>query len=281
VIWNNSHATGADYYGRSVGFPLVLKYTALGIADGIFRTWWLWVLPVALAQLLQLTPRRTFRAWVAEAHIPAATYVFIVATYAAQCGFYRDIFPRHSRYDFPAMLLVPLTLCILCCEIFRRLRHYPDEVLDRAKLICAIFLGFALATLAVQSPPALLAAIDRNVKTTSSFFPALQEAVRAARANPARPIILEAHGTRSVEGVHSLRIYLSALGAPNPLVVRFHVVAGEPPTPLQSALTELQSGGALAPLAETLIYSTDGCISVGLYGPPDAICAARITVPVD
>ena len=46
-----------------------------------------------------------------------AAYAFLVAMYAAQCGLYRMLFPHNNRYDFPAMLLIPLTACILIAEI--------------------------------------------------------------------------------------------------------------------------------------------------------------------
>lgn len=285
LIWTNARATGTDYYGRSVGLGLMLEFATIGMLDGLARTWWLWLLPIALAQLLQLTPRRTFREWVAGSQIAVGTYVFFIAMYAAQCGLYRGVFPRHMRYDFPAMLLVPLTFCILCCEISRWLRdRYPDDVVNRAQLITAIFVGFAAATSAVQTPPPLLAAIDRNVRTTSSFFAAVQDIVQAAKENPGRPIVLEGYGARSYEGVLSINAYLAALGASNPVTVRYHAVSTEPTSPLQKALADLEGGGSkssFSPLAETLIYSRLGCMSIGLYGPPDPICVVGFTLPVD
>lgn len=271
--------------GRSVGLGLMLEFATIGMLDGLARTWWLWLLPIALAQLLQLTPRRTFREWVAGSQIAVATYVFFIVMYAAQCGLYRGVFPRHMRYDFPAMLLVPLTFCILCCEISRCLRdRYPDDVVNRAQLITEIFVGFAAATSAVQTPPPLLAAIDRNVRTTSSFFAAVQDIVQAAKENPGRPVVLEGYGARSYEGVLSIHAYLAALGASNPVTVRYHAVSTEPTSPLQKTLADLEGGGSkssFSPLAETLIYSRQGCMSIGLYGPPDPICMVGFTLPVD
>lgn len=285
VIWSNTRATGADYYGRSVGLVVILEFAAIGILDGFVRTWWLWLLPIALAQLLQLTPRRTFRQWVAWSQVAAATYVFFIVMYAAQCGLYRGVFPRHMRYDFPAMLLVPLTLCIICCELSRWLRdRYPDDVVNRAQLITATFVGFAAATSAVQTPPPLVAAIDHNIRTTSSFFAAVQDIIQAAKASRSRPIVLEGYGARSYEGVLSLNVYLAALGASNPVTVRYHAVSAEPTSPLQKALADLEGGGSkssFSPLAETLIFSRQECMSIGLYGPPDPICMAGFTLPVD
>jgi hypothetical protein len=284
LIWMNARATGTDYYGRSVGLGFILKFAAIGILDGFIRTWWIWLLPIALAQLL-LAPRRTFREWIAGSQVAFATYVFLIAMYAAQCGLYRSVFPHHMRYDFPAMLLVPLTFCIIACEVSRWLRkRYPDAVTNRAQLLAAIFVGFAVATSAIQTPPPLLAAIHRNIKVTNNFFAALQDIVQAGKANLDRPIILEGYGARSYEGVLSLRIHLSALGALNVVTVRYHAVSTEPPVPLQKALAELESGGSkssFSPLDETLIYSREGCLSVALYGPPDPICVLGFTVPTD
>jgi len=285
LIWLNARATGTDYYGRSIGLGFILEFAAIGIVDGLVRTWWLWLLPIAFAQLLQLIPRRPIREWIEGSQVAVATYVFVIAMYAAQCGLYRGVFPRHTRYDFPAMLLVPLTLCILCCEISRRLRRrHSDEVINRAQLVAAIFVGFAVATSAFQTPLPLLAAIDSNIRTTNGFLTSLQDIVQAGKAKPEGTIVVEAYGGRSYEGVLSLKAYLVAFGASNPVAVRFHADNSEPPMLLQNALVELEGGGtanSFSPLSEILMDSKNGCISVGLYGPADATCAATFVVPIN
>lgn len=281
LIWTNARVTGTDYYGKSVGLSFILEFAAIGILDGFVRTWWLWLLPIAFAQLLQLTSRRSFREWIAGSQVAIASYVFIIAMYAAQCGLYRSVFPRHMRYDFPAMLLVPLTFCILCCEVSRRVQsRYPKAVTNRAQLIAAIFIGFAVATSAIQTPALLLAAIDRNIKVTNGFWSTLQDVVRAGQANAHRPIVVEAYGARSYEGVFALKVYLAALGAPNPVAIRFYKLNTEPPSPLQGRLMELEGGGSrfsFSPLAESL-NSIPNCISVGLYGPSDPTCTVGFLV---
>jgi hypothetical protein len=144
VVWRELHATGADYYGKFVGLGAILIFGIVGSFDAILRTWWLWALPVVFLRLLKAVPDKPLEEWIASSGA-FGLYAFLIAMYAAQCAVYRMTFPHNSRYDFPAMLLVPLTCCILACEVSRRLRnHFPERVINYAQLTAAVFLVFAL-----------------------------------------------------------------------------------------------------------------------------------------
>jgi hypothetical protein len=119
------------------------------------------------------------------------------------------------------------------------------------------------------------AAIRSNIELTSSFSRELQNIVDGAQQAPQRPIILEAYGPNAYEGVYSLTTYLRALGVKNSISVRAHAggnSAGVLDDRLESALLELErNGGAdLVPLEGT--WQSEGCISVGIDGTPDARC---------
>ena len=202
-----------------------------------------------------------------------AGYALLVLMYAAQCGLYRISFPHNSRYDFPAMLLVPLTCCIAVCEVSRRLRgRFPDRVIDYAQLTAAIFLIFGLINANLGRPPDLAQAVKRNIETTNAFFTELQGAVRAARESPDRPVILDAYGPMAYEGIYSVRAYLRAFGVQNAIALRFHPndkLKGALFASLQRQMSDLatKGDGFLIPLASAL--QARECVSVGLYGPPD------------
>jgi hypothetical protein len=277
VIWTRLRATGVDIYGRPVGLGYTLGFTAIGLVDALVRTWWIWILPILLLQLLKLTASRPLLAWSANSPTASWTYVFVIATYAAQCGIYRAVFPTNMRYDFPSMLLVPIVIIILACEIFNKLHElHPKRVINYAQLIAAAFVTFALATTTVRRTPELMAAGQANIKKTNLFFNELQRLVAAANTFTDRPIILEAHGPVSYEAVYSLRIFLSAFGAHNPVSVRFHpteYTADSYLAGLSQGLVRLESDGeGFVPLAVTLSGLSHGCFSVGLYGPPDSTC---------
>ncbi len=279
VVSKELHAVGADYYGRGVGPGVTLLYAVLGGLDGLLRTVWLWALPLLFLQILKVVPERPLKQWISDSRIAVGIYLFLIAMYAAQCGLYRTIFPHNSRYDFPAMLLIPITACVLACEVSCRLRNrFPQRVIDYAQLVAAVFVIFALVNANIaKPPPALAVAVKKNIESTSGFFDEVQRLVRAAKAAPDSPIILEAHGPRAFEAVHAVPIYLHALGATNSVSVRFHrdeQARGVLYDRLQASLAGMQdaNSGVLTPLAKSLAGGAAGCLSVGLYGPPDSAC---------
>jgi len=278
VVAKELSASGADYYGRAVGLGTTIRHAIIGVFDGLLRTWWVWALPIAFLQLLSVLPRKPWREWISESRIAFAGYAFLILMYAAQCGLYRMSFPHNTRYDFPAMLLVPLTSCIFVCDVSRRLRdRFPDRIIDYAQLTAAIFLIFGLVSAHLGRPPDLVQAVTRNINTTSAFYAELQGVVRAAKDSPDRPVILDAHGPGAYEGIYSLRSYLRALGIHNAIALRYHpnnTPNGVFYDTLQKHLSELSrdGDGVLIPL-ESALQSRE-CVSVGLYGPPDSTCIA-------
>jgi hypothetical protein len=273
-------AGGIDHNAKSAGLAFTAALTTIGIFDALLRTWWLWLLPIVLLQGLKIVPTRPVGQWIGGSAAAFSIYAFLMAMYAAQCGMYRMLFPHNSRYDFPAMLLVPLTCCILACEVFRRLEeHFPDRIVKRTQMIAAGILAFALVNVHLGTRLALPSAVKKNIEVTNSFYPEVERASRAARESPERPIILEAYGPRAYEGVLSLSNYLRALGARNAISVRFHrdgSASGRLYDGLQQSLENLEAAGnaELTPLAKALPTSARGCLSIGLYGSPDEKCAA-------
>jgi hypothetical protein len=197
--------------------------------------------------------------------------------YAGQSGLYRASFPSNTRYDFPAMLLLPVTCCLLACEVSNKLRSvFPRPAIDYAQLTAAGFLVFALVYVNVGAPPALAVAVKKNIATTTEFYAELERVVETAHGSPEKPIILDAYGPMAYEPVFSLTIYFRALGVNNTVSVRFHrdPGVGKFSDGLQQALAGLESGGGYTPLQEAVARSRNGCISIGLLGAPDTNCTA-------
>jgi hypothetical protein len=218
-------ATGTDFYADSVGIWPMLKFAAKGLFVAVARTWWLVVFPILFLGVLNVIPRKPLGSWIAASPIAAGAYGFLVVTYAAQCALYRSDFPLNIRYDFPAMLLVPLTCCILTCDFFYKIRpSFSQRTIDYAQFSAAAFLFFyfALGSAYFDHERALATAVRTNIETTNLFYNQLQLALHAAQKSPESPIILEAYGPGADEPVYSLSTYLSALGARNRISVRLH-----------------------------------------------------------
>ncbi len=79
------------------------------------------------------------------------------------------------------------------------------------------------------------------------------------------------------EPVFAFSIYLEALGARNPVSIRMHSVdrpAGALDEGLKKGIKALQDHGnkRFVPLATSIAEMKDGCISVGINGPPVPEC---------
>jgi len=281
-------ASGTDFYANPVGPWPVLKFFGKGLYYAIGRTWWLYVLPILFLELLNVVPRKPLRAWIADSALAFCAYGFLVFSYAAQSALYRSGFPVNMRYDFPAMLLVPLTACIIACELSRKLRpHFPERTVDYAQLAAAafVFFGFGVGSGFLDNTKPLSVAIKTNIEKTNSFYSQLQGAVGAAKKSPGAPVILEAYGPGAFESVSALSTYLSSFGATNRVSVRLHPAPmsyGKLYDDLERMLSEMQDTGAygFTPLRDGLADLSQGCVSIAINGLPDAGCTGfQVTAP--
>lgn len=275
--------SGADFYAKTIELWPVLQFAGKGFLSAIVRTSWLFVIPILLFGVLHLIPSKPLGNWITDSSVALGAYGFLVGTYAVQCALYRSAFPLHLRYDFPAMLLVPLTGCVLACYVFYTSRpFFSERATNYAQLATAVVIVFcfALGSAWLDSGRALSAAIQSNIETTNRFYHELSLALRAAEKSPESPIILEAYGPGAYEAVFSLSIYLPTMGARNPISVRLHPdekvkTNGELFDGLQRTLADLEEAGtdALTPLQNILASHPQSCISIGINGSPEAGCA--------
>jgi hypothetical protein len=281
VVTKEVRTSGTDYYAKSVAIWPVLAFAAKGFIVAVRRTWWLYVIPVAFFGRWDFISRKPLKDWAIASGIAFGTYGFLVATYAMQCALYRSEFPLNSRYDFPAMLVVPLSFCVSACYVLDMARaRFSERTINRAQLATAalLVLCWALVSTRLDNGKSLAAAVQTNIETTNAFYSELQLALRAAAQSPESPIILEAYGPGAYESVFSLSRYLPVLGARNRISVRFHPDAtsqGKLYDGLQGVLSDLEAAGTgvLVPLRESLANHPQGCISIAINGSPDASCA--------
>jgi hypothetical protein len=281
VVRKQVLASGTDYYEKPIELWPVLAFTGKGLLSAIKRTWWLYAIPILFFGLLDVIPRKPLGDWIKTSSAAVGLYGFLLAMYATQCALYRSEFPLNSRYDFPAMLLVPLTCCILACEFFYKIRtFFSERTINYAQFAAAAFLFFcfALDSAYLDKGKALSAAVRANIETTNEFYNELQLVLRAADKSPEGPIILEAYGPGAYEPVFSLSSYLPALGARNRISVRLHPdekSQGILYDDLQQRLARLEEAGtgAFSPLRDNLAGRPHDCISIGINGSPDAGCS--------
>jgi hypothetical protein len=281
VVAKEVRVSGADYYANSVQAWPVLVFAAKGALLAIRQTWWICVVPILLFGLLEKMSDQPLAGWTAASATAIMACGFVVAMYAAQCALYRSNFPLNTRYDFPAMLLVPASLCISTCYVFYLARGFLSETaVSYAQLTAAFLLSLGLA-FSVGHPDngkALAAAVRTNIEMTNAFYSELQRALGAAEKSADNPVILEAYGPGAYEPVFSLSTYLPALGARNRISVRLHPEEkseGKLYDGLQQELSDLEQAGGhgFTPLRDSLAHHPEGCVSIGINGTPDAACS--------
>ena len=270
-----------DFYGRPAGPWPIIKFGIAGLFDAVLMTWWLYVLPFVFLRIFDLVPRKPLRGWISDSSGAVGAYVFLLAMFAAQCALYRAFFPQNMRYDFPAMLLVPVTICIIACEISRQARkHFPELTIEYGQLTTAVFLLFALVIGNLSDVP-LVRSVQANIKRTNLFYDELQRLVSAAKESPESPVILEAFGPLAQEPVLSLAQYLSVLGVGNRISVDFHRdenAKGAAMAGLQQSLVDLQmnGNGRFTPLKEALVAPIKEPLNVCIGVLPTASCGFHI-----
>ena len=272
---------GVDYYARPIELSSLITIAKSSLLYAISYWGPVYLAAGAALAMLERSRGQTLRRWAAASLVAAAVFAFLVAMYVSQCVAYRSELPLNMRYDFPGALFVPINYCLLSCYVAYMTRpHFPPW--SNWVVIGAVILsGYLLIPKAAGQfrPWSLPVATFRNIQRTDTFFRELQSVVTAARNSPGRPVILESYEPWSwaYEPIFAFSIYLEALGAKNPISIRMHSVdrpAGALDEGLKKSIKALQDQGnkRFVPLATGIAEMKDGCISVGINGPPVPEC---------
>lgn len=279
---------GTDYYANAIELSQLIAIARSSFIHAISYWGPVYLAAVLSFALIERRQGQVLRRWATASSITAAIFVFLVAMYVSQCVAYRSALPLNMRYDFPGALFVPANYCLLSCYAAYMARPHFPSWFNWIVVGFVISLGSLLIPKAASQfrPIELPKAAYRNIQRTDKFFRELQSIVSAAKRSPERPIILEAHEpwSWSYEPVFSLSTYLETLGAGNPVSIRMHSAdgpSGALDEGLKRNMTALQDHGneKFVPLARNTANIKDGCISVGINGPPAPNCTGfRISV---
>lgn len=282
MVWvvKKQVAGGEDYYEQQVQAASILSIANDGLIASFWETWWIVLPPVALISAASAILRR--RGFLKPAALTLAAWAFLLATYAIQCALYRSTnFPMNIRYDFPAMLVTPLTSVVAAAYIFHMLRSFLS---GRSVGLVAALVALSLVLIeskwsTLNNGSELLTAVDRNITFSRAFYDQVQKAAAAANRAPSDPVILDANGPASYEPVFSILTFLKSFGVRNPVSIRFHrddIPRAKLYDTLQDSLSQMQEKGAaegFIPLRENLDRPHAGCISIGIEMEPDGNCA--------
>ncbi|MBR0940211.1 hypothetical protein [Bradyrhizobium liaoningense] len=269
-------AMSQDTYANAVGSAAMVQFGSSGLLTAIRSTWFLMVVPVVMFPI-QL--RKSCVWWRTPATFVALIYVFLIGMYALQSALYRATFPFGMRYDFPAMLLVPVTMCVVCCWAIHGLQSAGAFKISRIAQVAMIATFLYASFAGLKDPYSIRGAVVANIYRTTKFYPTISQAAEAAKQFPNSPIILEAYGPGAYEPVYSLRTYLSSLGAENTVSVRVHSDSAIHTNFLDGLMREVRrmeidGAGGFTPLGNVIGLTPGGCISIGIDGAADRGCRA-------
>jgi hypothetical protein len=272
---------GVDYYAKPIELSSLVTIARSSFVRAISYWGPVYLVAGLSLALLERSRGQTLRRWAAASLVVAAVFAFLVAMYVSQCVAFRGELPLNMRYDFPGGMFVPINFCLLSCYVVYMTRpHFPPW--SNWVVVGAVILsGYLLIPKAAGQfrPWNLPKATFRNIQRTDIFFRELQSIVLAARSSPGRPVILEAYEPWSwaYEPILAVSIYLEALGAKNPISIRMH--SGDRPLDaldegLKRTIKKFQDQGnqRFVPLATGIAGVKDGCISIGINGPPVSEC---------
>jgi hypothetical protein len=284
MVWvvKGQVAGGEDYYEQSLETNSILTFAINGLLASFRETWWAVLPPVALMSTASALLRRPAGQYLKPATLTIAAWAFLLATYAVQCALYRSTdFPMNIRYDFPAMLVTPLTFVVTASYIFLTLRSFLPE---RAVGLIAVIVAVLTLTFieskwsSLNNGAELRAAADRNITFSRGFYDQVEKAAAAANRSPSDPVLLEALGPASYEPVFSILSFLKSFGVKNPVSIRFQpdeIPRAKLYDSLQASLSQMQEKGSaegFVPLRENLDRPHGGCVSIGIEMSPDANC---------
>jgi hypothetical protein len=270
--------SGTDIYANKIDASQLIN-AALGSKKAIYLSAGYGIGAIGLFGILRVLTKNSISAWLRSTIVLVIVLAFLSAVLVSQYVAYRMPMPTDTRYDFPAMLFLPMAFVSLAWYVLDQLRDiFGTRLSNYFSLVMTVGLvGYYLPTIIGFASSPLPQAVNENIRRTNAFFSTVQALTAAAKQAPQEPVILEAFGSGAYEPTYSMQIYLRALGADNPISVRLIPDArsqGVLYDGLERTLRFLedQGGGLFEPLSKSLEIANRGCISVGLDGPTSPGC---------
>ena len=152
--------------------------------------------------------------------------------------FYSGLIPSATRYDFPALLALPVYLILLlraCEETLKVCGASEVRQRDVGVLMSLVLIGYT-----VLAPWSLRSAAHTSVVQNTAFDTGLRRTVDIARRNPDWPVFTESFNWMDYEPIQSIAIFLTARGVTNP---RYLIYLGHTfNEPRNSWQTRLENG---------------------------------------
>jgi hypothetical protein len=154
-----------------------------------------------------------------------------------QVIFYNGSWPTSSRYDFPGMLVVPITLMFVFWAIKSILKVFSGSAVIFAGYT-TIFSTLLLLLICHYGYNSIREASLYNVEQTNRFTNTIEEVKRTTSKDSFLPIVFESGRAMDFEAVDSVHKFLMFSGVNNPVYLRMHEeVKDRPVTELENDLT--------------------------------------------
>lgn len=215
---------GHDIYGNSASLMSRLElFGPLMIRQAWWKYWDDFILisvsaSVVVAEIVLM--RVSLSALKRPLMVAVLVEVVLVGLYISQFVFYNANWPTASRYDFPGILALPMTLVVIIWSGFRVLRTVGTSERTR-RLVAAVLGACFLILAAIRGFDPLVDACLLNAHATRRFQQMFSNIISQVRGSPDRPIVLNVrYALRDYEPVVSFAKFLSANNIRNPVMIR-------------------------------------------------------------
>lgn len=215
---------GTDVYGTPIGYGRRMAEFVARIPTILRDANLLPALLVMAAGAGLILRKGATEGWRNAAHHPLAIHTLILAltlgVIASQFVYYDNRLPSGTRYDFPAMLLLPaLNLMAMgtTVEMFRG--HALGGIVRRAVYACVILL--CAMEIHRQGYGRIRTAAAKNANRTRAFQSEIANAARVLTAHPEADVVFVSQSCSDTEYIVSVSRYLEAEGITNRFILHY------------------------------------------------------------
>lgn len=138
----------------------------------------------------------------------------LMLLWASQSGFYPGFWPTHNRYDFPGMLVYPLTVIFFY-------QWGPQLVWIKRATLGLIFIYTVDRAIAMRGITALYQQAKLNAAITVDVMSKVKVMAKKIRANPEAAVLIRAHSPWDYEASWGLITFFEMLGVENDFFLQF------------------------------------------------------------
>lgn len=238
---------GTDIYGRSVATTSRISILNTGIRHNQLKIMFMLVSVIVTFITSMLVSNKKNSSLIKSSIIALGIISFSAFIFLSQYIFYNGDWPNHSRYDFPGVLVIPLSYSVFLLWLYKVLESFAVAPVILKGLRYGFIAGLVCITI-MRGFVATQVKVADNVTSTQRYTAHITKIANEVKAHPEKPIVIESGNLWDYEPVYANSKFLRAYGVTNTLHLRLHnyapdTVAQGLEKQLATELLEIQNNG--------------------------------------